>query len=95
MSIKLFADKNSWPAITKWGENTELAWYHPLTTNQRKKFSQVRVGDIMMFLNDLVPCEVIVDEIVSDEAYAELQSRFGPFQLGEWNFTHVIRVRRI
>ena len=95
MSVHLVADKNSYPAIMKWGENTELAWYHPLTADQRKKFSQVRVGDIMMFLNNMVPCEVIVDEMVSDAAYADLKSRFGSFQISDWDFMHVIRVRRI
>jgi len=95
MSITLFANKNTYPIIMKWGTNTELEWYHPLTADQHKKFSQVRVGDIMMFLNNMVPYEVIVDEMVSDAAYAELQSRFGPFQMNDYDITHVIRVRRI
>jgi hypothetical protein len=95
MSVHLVADKNSYPAIMKWGNNTELEWYHPLTSKQHHAFNRVCVGDIMMFFNDNVPCEIIVDEIVSDAAYAELQSRFGPFQIGDRDVTHVIRVRRI
>jgi len=94
---KIFADDKSWPAIMKWGMNTEIEWCHPLTSNQYKKYNMMKEGTILSFMNNYkIECEVIVTGMPTNAEYEELLALHGPFQiLGGWDFTHVIRVRRI
>jgi len=90
----LYADNQSYPAIMKWGLNTEAIWFHPLTENQYTKFEHVKEGDRLILLLNKKPHDVIVLGKPSEEDYTRYKALYGPFDIPRWDFTHIIYVKR-
>jgi hypothetical protein len=93
---KIFADSTTWPAIMNYGQNTPEDWYHPLTKHQYKTLRNLTYGDaIQLCFKGSLPIPLVVVNLGDDTAMNHLTSLFGTFQSPGWNFTHVIRVKKV
>jgi hypothetical protein len=102
----IFANQQTYPAIMSYGQNNEHDWFHPLILQQfiDGKFAELQPGDlvrcVMLNKNDdgtnkkvgEFMCRLVSNG--TNQEYEHLKTLFGDF-IQNWEFTHVIRVKKL
>jgi hypothetical protein len=96
MPQALYATKESYDHILKWGQNSADEWYHPVSRRQfAEGLHSVNVGDQIEFVLDGVTRGVQVLEVGTIYDYPLLKHVNGDFNISNLLVDRVIRVKSL